>query len=31
LDEFKKREKDFLDSGGKFIVPLPDLQIIGSD
>ena len=31
LDEFKKREKDFLDSGGKFIVPLPELQIIGSD
>ena len=28
LDEFKKREKDFLNSGGKFIVPLPDLEII---
>ena len=28
LDEFKKREENFLNSGGKFIVPLPDLQII---
>ena len=28
LDEFRKREKEFLNSGGKFIVPLPDFKII---
>ena len=28
LDEFQKREKEFLNSGGKFIVPLPDFKII---
>jgi hypothetical protein len=30
IDEFHNREKKFLDSGGKFIIPLPDLKIIGS-
>lgn len=28
LKEFIKREKDYLKSGGKFIVPLPDFKII---
>ena len=28
LDEFRTREKEFLNSGGKFIVPLPDFKII---
>lgn len=27
LDEFKKREHDYLKNGGKFIIPLPDLRI----
>lgn len=29
IDEFTKREADFLNSGGKFIVPCPKFQIIG--
>ncbi len=28
LKEFKEREKDFLEQGGKFIVPLPEFKII---
>lgn len=28
IDGFLKREKDFLDNGGKFIVPLPDFKVI---
>lgn len=28
LKEFREREKDFLKFGGKFIVPLPEFQII---
>lgn len=28
LDEFKKREKEYLQKGGKFIVPLPKFSII---
>ncbi len=28
IDEIKKRNKSYLDSGGKFIVPLPKVQII---
>lgn len=28
IDEFKKRETDFLDRGGKFIVPCPRFEII---
>ena len=28
LDEFIKREEDYLKNGGKFIVPLPEFQII---
>ena len=29
VSEFVQREKEFLESGGKFIVPCPDFQIIG--
>lgn len=29
LDEFVARESDFLERGGKFIVPLPDVRTIG--
>ena len=28
LNEFRNREKEYLENGGKFIVPLPTLQII---
>lgn len=28
ISEFKKREKDYLNSGGKFIVPLPQFKVI---
>lgn len=30
LNEFLEREKAFLKSGGKFIVPLPEFRIVGS-
>ena len=30
INEFRYRERDYLRSGGKFIVPLPELEIIGS-
>lgn len=30
IDEFKKREQDFLKSGGKFIVPCPRFEIISA-
>lgn len=29
FNEFYQREQDFLKSGGKFIVPLPELMVIG--
>jgi len=29
--EFKEREKDFLESGGKFILPLPEVRIVGKE
>ena len=28
ITEFKDREKDYLNSGGKFIVPLPRFEVI---
>jgi NDP-4-keto-2,6-dideoxyhexose 3-C-methyltransferase len=31
LPEFKKRELDYLKSGGKFIVPMPDFKILSVD
>lgn len=30
ISEFKNREKEYLNSGGKFIVPLPQFRVIGS-
>lgn len=30
LDEFLEREQEFLQRGGQFIVPLPEVRIIGS-
>jgi SAM-dependent methyltransferase len=29
IKEFREREKDYFDAGGKFIVPLPKFEIIG--
>jgi len=29
LKEFKEREKSFLQAGGRFIVPLPELTVVG--
>jgi len=31
LDEFLEREKEFLDRGGQFIVPLPEVRVVGRD
>lgn len=31
LKEFEHREKDFLNRGGKFIVPLPEVKIMGRE
>jgi hypothetical protein len=31
LDEFLDREREFLERGGKFIVPLPDVRLVGAD
>jgi hypothetical protein len=31
LPEFMERENDFLGRGGKFIVPLPDVRIVGEN
>ncbi len=31
IDSFLERETEFLNRGGKFIVPLPYLQIVGGD
>lgn len=28
IDEFRNREKEYLENGGKFIVPLPNFQIL---
>ena len=29
LEGFREREREYLDRGGKFIVPLPEFQIVG--
>ena len=29
LDNFLKREKEYLESGGKFIVPMPEFRVLG--
>ena len=31
ISEFIKREEEFLNGGGKFIVPCPKFEIIGKD
>lgn len=31
IDAFVKREKEYLLSGGKFIVPLPEFKVMGSE
>ena len=31
MPEFLKREREYIENGGKFIVPLPEFQIIGRD
>jgi hypothetical protein len=31
LAEFTEREQDFLQQGGKFIVPLPDVRVVGAE
>ena len=30
LDEFMEREADFFSRGGRFIVPLPEVKVLGS-
>jgi SAM-dependent methyltransferase len=30
IDEVKKKRKDYLEQGGKFIVPLPEVKVIGN-
>ena len=30
LDEFLEREQSFLKGGGKFIVPLPEVRVVGA-
>ena len=31
IHEFIRREKKYLKEGGKFIVPLPEVKIIGKE
>jgi hypothetical protein len=31
LDEFLKRERPYLEQGGRFIVPLPSVRVIGAE
>jgi hypothetical protein len=31
LDEFLEREGEYLEGGGRFIVPLPEVRVIGAD
>jgi NDP-4-keto-2,6-dideoxyhexose 3-C-methyltransferase len=31
FDEFKERERAFLTGGGKFILPLPEVRIVGEE
>jgi hypothetical protein len=28
ISEFKNREKEYLDTGGKFIIPCPKFEVI---
>jgi hypothetical protein len=29
MDEFKQREKEFLARGGKFVLPMPEVHLVG--
>lgn len=29
IEEFKKREKEFLGRGGKFVLPMPEVRLVG--
>ena len=29
IEEFKKRERDFLARGGKFVLPMPEVRLVG--
>jgi hypothetical protein len=31
LDEFMQRERDYLDGGGSFIIPLPEVRVTGAE
>jgi hypothetical protein len=31
MEEFKKREADFLDRGGKFLLPMPTVHLVGKE
>lgn len=31
MDEFKRREADFLKRGGKFLLPMPTVHLVGKD
>ena len=31
MAEFKKRESDFLKRGGKFLLPMPTVHLVGKD
>lgn len=31
FNEFKERERDFLEGGGKFILPLPEVRVVGKE
>ena len=31
INEFVEREKDFVNNGGKFIIPCPKFEIIGNE
>ena len=30
VNEFQHREEDYLNSGGRFIIPCPQLEIVGA-
>jgi hypothetical protein len=31
LDEFMQREREYLDGGGSFIIPLPEVRVTGAE
>jgi len=31
LDEFMQREREYLDAGGSFIIPLPEVRVTGAE